>query len=120
MLSWLSLRWVGHVRNDRVGVWVERPGGPPGIEDKIAAIGVRLSRWISMHGFSINVAPSLDAFSGIVPCGITEFGVTSLENLGHAHSMALVDDCLVEVFREMCGPIRPIRLDFAADNSSGP
>ena len=78
---------TGHIREGRVGVWVERPEKPltpsgtvP--EDKIAAIGIRLRKWISFHGLSINVEPQLEHFSGIVPCGIREHGVTSLVDLG--------------------------------------
>jgi lipoyl(octanoyl) transferase len=68
----------GEVRPGRIGVWVDRPGR----EDKIAAIGVKLRRWVSFHGISLNVEPDLDHFSGIVPCGISEHGVTSLVDLG--------------------------------------
>ena len=72
----------GQVRPGRVGVWVERKGPGFAREDKIAAIGVKLRRWVSFHGISLNVEPDLEHFSGIVPCGIEEFGVTSLERLG--------------------------------------
>ena len=77
----------GHIREGRVGVWVERPDKPRSItgalaEDKIAAIGIRLRKWISFHGISINLDPDLGHFSGIVPCGISEHGVTSLRDLG--------------------------------------
>ena len=72
---------VGETRCGRVGVWVERDG-PPAREDKIAAVGVKLRRWVSFHGVSLNVAPDLSHFSGIVPCGISEHGVTSLADLG--------------------------------------
>jgi lipoyl(octanoyl) transferase len=78
---------TGHIRDGRVGVWVERPDkakSPDGSlrEDKIAAIGIRLKKWVSYHGISINVEPDLDHFDGIVPCGITQHGVTSLVDLG--------------------------------------
>jgi lipoyl(octanoyl) transferase len=73
----------GEVREGRVGVWVERrTPGPPPREDKIAAIGVKLRRWVSFHGISLNVEPDLDHFAGIVPCGISEHGITSLVDLG--------------------------------------
>lgn len=78
---------TGEVRDGRVGVWVVRPDKPPlpdgsPREDKIAAIGIRMRRWISFHGISINLEPELDHFDGIVPCGITGHGVTSLVDLG--------------------------------------
>ena len=81
----------GEVRNGRVGVWVARGGGR---EDKIGAIGVRVRRGVSYHGVSLNVAPELEHFSGIVPCGIREHGVTSLADLGVAAEMAEVDAAL--------------------------
>ena len=78
---------TGHIREGRVGVWIERPDKPPltdgtPAEDKIAAIGIRLRKWVSFHGISINVEPDLSHFDGIVPCGITDYGVTSLVDLG--------------------------------------
>ncbi len=81
----------GEVRKGRVGVWVARGGGR---EDKIGAIGVRVRRGVSYHGVSLNVAPDLEHFSGIVPCGIREHGVTSLADLGVAAEMAEVDAAL--------------------------
>ena len=86
----------GEIRDGRVGVWVARPEKPPmpdgsPREDKIAAIGVKLRRWISFHGLSINVDPDLSHFSGIVPCGIREHGVTSLVDLGLPVTMADLD-----------------------------
>ena len=76
----------GERREDRVGVWVKRPDKGEGFEDKIAAIGVRLKRWVSFHGISINVEPDLTHFDAIVPCGVADprYGVTSLADLGHA------------------------------------
>src|SRR4029078_12425316 len=73
----------GERREDRVGVWVRRPDKGPGHEDKIAAIGVRLRRWVSLHGIAINVEPELEHFNAIVPCGVTDarYGVTSLVDL---------------------------------------
>ena len=75
----------GERREDRVGVWVKRPDKGEGCEDKIAAIGVRLKRWVSLHGISINVEPDLTHFDAIVPCGVADprYGVTSLADLGH-------------------------------------
>lgn len=93
----------GERRADRVGVWVrrvDRAPGPDGSlrEDKIAAIGVKLRRWISFHGIAINVAPDLAHFSGIVPCGIRDHGVTSLVDLGQPVTMADLDAALVANF----------------------
>lgn len=89
----------GERRNDRVGVWVRRPD--LGREDKIAAIGIRLRRWVSFHGISINVEPDLEHFSGIVPCGIADHGVTSLVDLGIPISMPDVDIALRQTFEEL-------------------
>jgi lipoyl(octanoyl) transferase len=86
----------GEVRQGRVGVWVDRP--ERGYEEKIAAIGIRLRRWISFHGISINVEPELDHFSGIVPCGISEHGVTSLVDLGLPVTMNDLDVALRQTF----------------------
>lgn len=84
----------GERREGRVGVWVVDP--QTGTEAKIAALGVRVTRWVSWHGISINVDPDLSAFDGIVPCGIREFGVTSLRKLGVTATMEQVDAILVE------------------------
>ncbi|ETD86768.1 lipoyl(octanoyl) transferase LipB [Rhodobacter capsulatus] len=94
----------GEIRDGRVGVWVTRPEKPPmpdgtPREDKIAAIGVKLRRWISFHGLSINVDPDLSHFSGIVPCGIREHGVTSLVDLGLPVTMADLDLALRARFK---------------------
>lgn len=91
---------VGERRDGRVGIWVDRGnhGGMPGTEDKIAAIGVRLRRWVSFHGVSINIAPDLSHYDGIVPCGISQHGVTSLKALGVSASVADVDDALQSAF----------------------
>ena len=99
---------TGHVRDGRVGVWVERPEKPRSasgavVEDKIAAIGIRLRKWVSFHGISINVEPELSHFEGIVPCGITEFGVTSLVDLGLPVCMADLDVALKRSFDEVFG-----------------
>lgn len=93
----------GETRPDRVGVWVRRPELGASREDKIAAIGIRLSRWISFHGMSLNVEPDLEHFSGIVPCGITEHGVTSLVDLGLPVSMHDADVALKRAFEERFG-----------------
>lgn len=94
---------TGHIRTGRVGVWIERPDKPRGAdgsltEDKIAAIGIRLRKWVSFHGISINVEPDLDHFGGIVPCGIQEHGVTSLVDLGLPVSLPDVDVALKRSF----------------------
>ena len=95
----------GERREDRVGVWVARPDKGAGFEDKIAAIGVRLRRWVSFHGISINVEPDLGHFSSIVPCGIVDprYGVTSLVDLGLPVSMENVDIALRQAFGEVFG-----------------
>ena len=95
----------GERREERVGVWVRRPGKGPGREDKIAAIGIRIRHWISFHGISLNVAPDLSHFSGIVPCGVREHGVTSLADLGVAVKMEDVDAALRASFEELFGPL---------------
>jgi lipoyl(octanoyl) transferase len=91
----------------RVGVWVKRPDKGPGHEDKIAAIGIRLRRWVSFHGISLNVEPDLDHFSGIVPCGIAEarYGVTSLVDLGLPVTMAEADAALRQAFAPILGDV---------------
>lgn len=100
----------GETREDRVGVWVARPDKPAGFggapaEDKIAALGVRVRRWVSFHGAALNVAPDLTHFSGIVPCGIAQahYGVTSLEDLGRPAAMAEVDAALRRAFERRFG-----------------
>ncbi|QEE41996.1 MULTISPECIES: lipoyl(octanoyl) transferase LipB [unclassified Methylobacterium] len=90
-------------REDRVGVWVRRPEKGPGVEDKIAAIGIRVRRWVSFHGISLNVEPDLSHFAGIVPCGVREHGVTSLVDLGLPLSLAEVDMQLRAAFEEIFG-----------------
>jgi len=106
----------GERREDRVGVWVKRPDKGPDHEDKIAAIGVRLRRWISFHGIAINVEPDLSHFAAIVPCGVADprYGVTSLVDLGHPVAMADVDVALRQAFAEVFGPVTtPARSDDA-------
>ena len=90
----------------RVGVWVRRPSVGEQRHDKIAAVGVRLRRWVSSHGFSLNVAPELEHFAGIVPCGIRDDGVTSLAALGHAAGLETVDKALRRAFERRIGSTR--------------
>ncbi len=94
---------TGETRDDRVGVWVRRPEKGLTAEDKIAAIGVRIRKWVTFHGVSLNVEPDLDHFSGIVPCGISQFGVTSLADLGRTATMADVDMALKKTFDGVFG-----------------
>jgi len=93
----------GERREDRVGVWVARPDKGQGFEDKIAAIGVRLRRWVSFHGIAINVEPDLAHFQAIVPCGVTDprYGVTSLADLGLTATTADVDIALRQAFEDV-------------------
>lgn len=104
--------WTWHIRGerreDRVGVWVRRPEKPvladgSPAEDKIAAIGIRVRKWVTFHGISLNVEPDLTHFSGIVPCGITGYGVTSLYDLGLAPMMPEVDMVLRDRFEPIFG-----------------
>ncbi|WP_299616852.1 lipoyl(octanoyl) transferase LipB [Pelagibius sp.] len=98
---------TGERRDGRVGIWVERSEGAPGHrEDKIAAIGVRVRRWVTYHGLAINVEPDLAHFDGIVPCGIAEHGVTSLVDLGLPVGLADIDAALRSTFEEVFGPAR--------------
>nr|WP_158812604.1 lipoyl(octanoyl) transferase LipB [Methylocapsa sp. S129] len=101
---------TGERREDRVGVWVPRPDKPAGIdgapaEDKIAALGIRVRRWVSFHGVALNVAPDLAHFSGIVPCGIAQahYGVTSLRDLGLKATMSDADRALRATFEARFG-----------------
>ena len=96
----------GERREDRIGVWVARPDRGEGREDKIAAIGIRLKRWVSLHGIALNVDPDLSHFSGIVPCGVADarFGVTSLVDLGLPVTMPEVDTALRAQFEGLFGP----------------
>ena len=91
-------------RQGRIGVWVPRPDKGAGLEDKIAAIGIRIRRQVTYHGIALNVAPDLSAYDGIVPCGITGHGVTSLAELGRSASMAAVDSALRRAFEAEFGP----------------
>jgi lipoyl(octanoyl) transferase len=96
----------GERREDRIGVWVRREDKGQGFEDKIAAIGIRVTQWVTLHGMALNVDPDLAHFSGIVPCGVSEqrYGVTSLADLGLTLSMAEVDAVLRREFEALFGP----------------
>jgi lipoyl(octanoyl) transferase len=114
----------GEVRPGRVGVWVQRPDRPPNAdctpaEDKIAAIGVKLRRWVSFHGISINVEPDLSHFSGIVPCGIRDHGVTSLVDLGLPVTIEDLDVALKTTFDRFFpeGGMRPDGMNPPACNT---
>ncbi|WP_346909642.1 lipoyl(octanoyl) transferase LipB [uncultured Roseibium sp.] len=107
--AWLiNTLWQYHIRGerreDRVGVWVRRPDRGANVEDKIAAIGIRVRKWVTFHGISFNVDPELEHFSGIVPCGVQEHGVTSLVDLGIPVSMAENDTVLRAEFEKIFGP----------------
>jgi lipoyl(octanoyl) transferase len=95
---------TGERRDGRVGIWVAHDG----IEEKIAAIGVRIRRWVTFHGVALNVAPDLSHFAGIVPCGISAYGVTSLQALGIDASMVEVDAALKGAFDEVFAATQPI------------
>ncbi|MBN9670913.1 lipoyl(octanoyl) transferase LipB [Roseibium aggregatum] len=108
--AWLiNTLWHYHIRGerreDRVGVWVRRPERSQTAEDKIAAIGIRLRKWVTLHGISFNVEPELEHFSGIVPCGVSEHGVTSLVDLGIPVTMAENDIVLRAEFEKIFGPV---------------
>jgi lipoyl(octanoyl) transferase len=100
----------GERREDRIGVWVRRPEKGQGREDKIAAIGIKVKRWVSLHGIAINVDPDLSHFAGIVPCGVREgrYGVTSLADLGFPVTMAELDTALTREFKALFGPERSV------------
>jgi len=98
----------GERREDRVGVWVARPDKGAGFEDKVAAIGVRLRRWVSFHGIAINVEPDLTHFDAIVPCGVADprYGVTSLVDLGRPVTTVDVDIALRQAFADVFGAVQ--------------
>lgn len=98
----------GETRDGRVGIWVRRPEKGEGIEDKIAAIGLRVSRGVTTHGISLNVDPELDHYGGIVACGISGHGVTSLADLGLPVTLADADVALRRSFEQVFGPVRPV------------
>lgn len=117
-----SMNVKGERREDRVGVWVCRPERPPlpdgsVAEDKIAAIGIRLRKWVSFHGLSLNVDPDLDHFGGIVPCGVRDHGVTSLVDLGLPVMMADVDMRLRTAFENIFGETIDDALPASQENS---
>jgi lipoyl(octanoyl) transferase len=93
----------GERREDRIGVWVRRPEKGPQVEDKIAAIGIRVRRWVTFHGVSLNVEPDLSHFSGIVPCGVRDRGVTSIVDLGIPVTMPEVDAVMRSAFERVFG-----------------
>ena len=97
----------GETRTGRVGVWVRHQSGGRTVESKIAALGIRIRRWVSYHGISLNVAPDLRHFAGIVPCGVAEHGVTSLTDLGVEASMMDVDHSLQRHFHDLFERTRP-------------
>lgn len=104
--------WQHHIRGerreDRVGVWVRRPDKGADREDKIAAIGIRVRKWVTFHGISLNVDPDLEHFSGIVPCGVQQHGVTSLVDLGLPVTMPEVDSILRQEFEVIFGATNSI------------
>ena len=110
----------GERRADRIGVWVRRPDKGEAAEDKIAAIGIRIRHWVTLHGFALNVAPDLSHFSGIVPCGIADprYGVTSLADLGRRVSLAQLDSALRVEFEALFGATADVQRDATIENSS--
>jgi lipoyl(octanoyl) transferase len=110
----------GERREDRIGVWVRRPDKGDGFEDKIAAIGIRVQRWVTLHGFSLNVEPELTHFSGIVPCGVADrrYGVTSLADLGIAASLPDVDTALRKAFAPLFGATQGAQTVGSTENFS--
>ncbi len=110
----------GERRDDRIGVWVRRPDKGEGFEDKIAAIGIRIQRWVTLHGFALNVNPDLTHFSGIVPCGVADkrYGVTSLADLGREVTMREVDRVLRAEFISLFGPAADAHALDNTENSS--
>ena len=117
-LSGFNLR--GERRDDRIGVWVQRPDKGEGFEDKIAAIGIRVQRWVTLHGFALNVDPDLSHFSGIVPCGVADrrYGITSLADLGVIAPMPEVDLMLRAAFEPLFGATREAHDDGSTENNS--
>ena len=110
----------GERRDDRIGVWVRRPGKGEGAEDKIAAIGIRVQHWVTLHGLSLNVAPDLSHFSGIVPCGVADrrYGLTSLADLGRQISMPEVDRALRAAFEPLFGATADAQKLVSTENRS--
>jgi lipoyl(octanoyl) transferase len=110
----------GERRDDRIGVWVRRPDKGDGFEDKIAAIGIRIQRWVTLHGFALNVEPELSHFAGIVPCGVADarYGVTSLADLGITASMPEIDMVLRQTFEPLFGATADAQSVGSTENSS--
>jgi lipoyl(octanoyl) transferase len=110
----------GERRDDRVGVWVQRPDKGAGLEDKIAAIGIRVRQWVTLHGFALNVDPQLSHFSGIVPCGVTDarYGVTSLADLGVTVAMPELDMALRTAFKPLFGTTVDAQMLPSTENNS--
>ena len=110
----------GERRDDRIGVWVRRPDKGDGFEDKIAAIGIRVRQWVTLHGFALNIEPNLKHFSGIIPCGVSEprYGVTSLSDLGVTVSMPEVDVALRAAFEPLFGASTDAQTLPSTENSS--
>jgi len=117
-LAALNVR--GERREDRIGVWVRRPDKGDGFEDKVAAIGIRVRQWVTLHGFALNIEPNLDHFSGIVPCGVSEarYGVTSLADLGATVTMPEVDTALRAHFEPLFGRTADAQTLPRTENSS--
>lgn len=111
----------GERREDRIGVWVRRPDKGDGFEDKIAAIGIRVKQWVTLHGMALNVEPELRHFSGIVPCGVSEqrYGVTSLADLGIPVSMHEFDMALRREFEPLFGATRDQNVGSTENTSPG-
>ncbi len=112
----------GERREDRVGVWVRRPDKGEGYEDKIAAIGIRMRQWVTLHGLALNIEPELSHFSGIVPCGVSDsrYGVTSLTDLGLTASMPEVDMALCAAFEPLFGATVDAQWLPSTENNSSP
>jgi lipoyl(octanoyl) transferase len=110
----------GERREDRIGVWVKRPDKGDGFEDKIAALGIRVKKWVTLHGVAINVEPDLSHFGGIVPCGVSvqRYGVTSLADLGHTVTMPEFDMAFRAAFEELFGATAQPSEAAAAENVS--
>ncbi|MEW5423047.1 lipoyl(octanoyl) transferase LipB [Amorphus sp. 3PC139-8] len=121
--QWLiDTLWEFHVRGerraDRVGVWVRRPDRGTDAEDKIAAIGIRVRRWVTFHGVALNVDPDLDHYDGIIACGVRDHGVTSLVDLGHPAAMADVDIALRARFEPLFGPTTRVYSNRSASDAA--
>ena len=110
----------GERRDDRIGVWVRRPDKGEAFEDKVAAIGIRVRQWVTLHGFALNIEPELSHFSGIVPCGVSEprYGVTSLADLGLTVTMAEVDMALRAAFEPLFGATADAQMLASTEKSS--